>query len=144
MALRVSGLAVIMAASVSLMPAHNPLHAAETVEELAPADFDEKVLGSALPASVDFYAGWCGSCKEMRPYYEKVCRELSGKLYCGAYDIDQDDDAGSGPSFTYNARELPTFGFFCHGKHDTVRSFTGKKTEEELRRIMKDFAGSCR
>ncbi|MDI6737506.1 MAG: thioredoxin domain-containing protein [Nanoarchaeota archaeon] len=114
------------------------LGTANTSEELTPDNFEEKVYNNPLPASVEFYAKWCGPCRELRPVFEDVCGELEGKVYCAAYNTDHETDDGSSK---FGADSVPIIGFYCHGvQEDRIE---GKISKEDLKKRMEDFIGSC-
>ena len=61
----------------------------ELVKEINEGAFDSEVLGSSLPALVDFWAPWCGPCRMLGPTIEQIAGELSGKL--AVFKINVDD-----------------------------------------------------
>lgn len=109
-----------------------------SVEELSPDNFQKKVLDNPEPAAVKFYARWCGPCRAMAPVFEDVCAEMEGRIYCGAYDTDQETDDGSS---RYGASGVPTFAFYCHGELES--RIMGMATKERLKQKMEQFAKSC-
>ena len=98
------------------------------------ADFNQaewKYLGDK-PAIVDFYADWCGPCKEIAPTLEDIAKEYDGKLY--VYKVNVDEAAEIANAFGIKA--IPTLLFIpMLGEPKTE---VGMKTKEELEKIIKE------
>ena len=58
----------------------------EDVIELTDSNFDEKVLGSDDLWLVEFFAPWCGHCKNLAPEWAKAATSLKGKVKVAAVD----------------------------------------------------------
>ncbi|KAA3671201.1 protein disulfide-isomerase A6 [Paragonimus westermani] len=56
------------------------------VIELTDSNFDEIVLNSEEPWLVEFYAPWCGHCKNLKPHWDRAAAELKGVMKVGAVD----------------------------------------------------------
>jgi thioredoxin 1 len=74
--------------------------------------FDVDVLQASQPVLVDFWAEWCGPCKQIGPSLDQLSEELSGKLTIAKVNI---DDSPTTPS-RYGVRGIPTMMLFKDGQ----------------------------
>lgn len=58
----------------------------DEVVELTDANFEKLVFGSKDLWLVEFFAPWCGHCKNLAPHWKSAASELKGKAKLGAYD----------------------------------------------------------
>ncbi|KAI7831281.1 protein disulfide-isomerase [Gamsiella multidivaricata] len=103
--------------------------AADNVLALTPKDFD-KSIGST-PALVEFYAPWCGHCKNLAPIYEELGEAFSGKqdkVKIVKVDADAHRELGS----RYDVKGFPTLKWFPKGVEGEPEDYTGGRDLDSL------------
>lgn len=74
--------------------------------------FDADVLKADQPVLVDFWAEWCGPCKQIAPILESTAQDYSGKLRVLKVDVDANQEV----SRRYGIRGIPTLLLFKNGQ----------------------------
>ena len=82
------------------------------VATISDDSFDSEVLAANKPVIVDFWAEWCGPCKQVSAHFEALADELGDKVKFVKLNID-DNPLTSG---RFGVRGLPTFMIFQDGK----------------------------
>jgi len=103
------------------------------VNEIKDQDFDQEVLKSSLPVVVDFWAPWCGPCKQIAPIVEKLSEEYKDKLKFCKVNVDENHDTAS----KYHVMSIPTLIFFKKG--ELVGQTVGGVSEKTLRSKIQDL-----
>ncbi|MGR3712844.1 MAG: thioredoxin [Shimia sp.] len=75
------------------------------------ATFDEEVKNSDVPVVVDFWAEWCGPCKQIGPALEELSAEYGGKVKIAKVDVDSNPAAAA----ALGVRGIPALFIFKDG-----------------------------
>ena len=74
--------------------------------------FEVDVLRAEKPVLVDFWAEWCGPCKQIAPALDEISQELSGKITLAKVNIDENPESPS----KYGVRGIPFLMLFKDGE----------------------------
>ena len=101
--------------------------AAENIVTLTTDNFDQEVLKSTKPVLVDFWAEWCGPCKQLGPVLDELATEYDGKVKIAKVNID--DHQNLAVQFRINS--IPTLLFFKNGQ--VVDQVVGLKSKKDFK-----------
>ena len=75
-------------------------------------NFETEVLKSDKPTVVDFWAEWCGPCKQLSPILEEISNEMNDKVFFAKHNIDEQPNMPT----KYGVRGIPTMLLFKDGE----------------------------
>ena len=79
--------------------------------------FEQDVLQADKPVLVDFWAEWCGPCKQIAPALEQIAEELAGKVTVAKLNIEESPTTPS----RYGVRGIPTMMLFRGGQMASMK-----------------------
>ncbi len=82
------------------------------VKTVSDTSFDEDVLNADTPIVVDFWAEWCGPCKQIAPALDEIAGEMDGKVTIAKVNIDDNPNTPG----KYGVRGIPTLMMFKGGE----------------------------
>ena len=98
--------------------------------ELTDDNFDAEVLQSTDPVLVDFWAPWCGPCRQIAPLIDQLAEQLAGRAKVGKLNIDDNPEMTS----QYGIQSIPTLLVFRGG--DVSERFVGMPPKAKLEQAL--------
>ncbi len=95
--------------------------------EVDESNWNQTVTQSVTPVLVDFYATWCGPCKQLHPTIERLAGKYKGRAKVCQVDVDQNSNLAR----KLVVQAMPTVFVFPPGSEQPDKKFVGVKAESE-------------
>jgi thioredoxin 1 len=102
-------------------------------KKVTDASFEADVLKSEKPVVVDYWAEWCGPCRQVSPVLEEIATEHADKIDVVKLNVDENPIT----SQRYGILNIPTLSVFKDG--EVVKEIVGARPKSALLRELADF-----
>jgi len=111
---------------------------AGNVIEVTGANWEQEVIKSDKPVLVDFWAVWCGPCRQLAPTIDKIANNFDGKVKVVKVDIEAAQDIAA----KYRISAIPQIMVFKGSDQPVERPSPGVKREDEIVKMLNNVLGT--
>lgn len=114
------------------------------VVDLTNKNFDEIVMDASKNVLVEFYAPWCGHCKQLTPTYEKLAAAYKNEKEVVVARLDADNAAHKELASKYGVSGFPTIKFFPKGADKKPEDYNSGRDLDSFVKFLNDKCGTSR
>ena len=111
--------------------------ASKNVVEFTSDNWQTEVVQSTQPVLVDFWAPWCGPCRQLTPIVDRIADQFAGRVKVGKVNVDENSDL----AIKYDVTTIPRVLLFKGGDRP-VQQIVGLTPESELVKMLNGAVGA--